>query len=140
MIRRPPRSTRTDTLFPYTTLFRSAAVRPVDRQPAYPAIEHAGHIDAIVALLQMMAERRRFGELQPHILDADVREMLPVGDDRGLVGAHVVKQRIAERHCSPAHRRDARRLHDDRPVGRGPRSDEHTPELQSLIRISYAVF
>src|SRR3546814_16781659 len=42
MIRRPPRSTRTDTLFPYTTLFRShpfpaARIRPVDRRRAFPA-------------------------------------------------------------------------------------------------------
>src|SRR3546814_13229911 len=34
MIRRPPRSTRTDTLFPYTTLFRSVIGRPADRQQA----------------------------------------------------------------------------------------------------------
>src|SRR3546814_2689541 len=89
MRRRPPRSTLTHS-FPTR--------RSADLQPAYPAIEHAGHIDAIVPLLQMMAERRRFGELQPHILDADVREMLPV------------------------------------------RSEEHTSELQSLMRISYDVF
>src|SRR3546814_9291738 len=41
MIRRPPRSTRTDTLFPYTTLFRSPAVvlRDLDRQPPLPGVE-----------------------------------------------------------------------------------------------------
>src|SRR3546814_15083886 len=78
MIRRPPRSTRTDTLFPYTTLFRSPARRPPCRSPQPP----------------------------------------PVGRCR---------------------RRDrAPRRHRSRP-GTG-RSEEHTSELQSLMRISYAVF
>src|SRR3546814_7283589 len=77
MIRRPPRSTRTDTLFPYTTLFRSAR-------------------------LQVQRRARRAG----------------VSDEIALVA---------------------------RPPGRevghdGLRSEEHTSELQSLMRISYAVF
>src|SRR3546814_12240349 len=38
MIRRPPRSTRTDTLFPYTTLFRSASVKSREGHPGHPAI------------------------------------------------------------------------------------------------------
>src|SRR3546814_15332937 len=81
MIRRPPRSTRTDTLFPYTTLFRSA--RSAGDRP-----------DA--------RRRRGFGP-HPH-----VQRLRPaVGID-----------------------------HDD-PV---KRSEEHTSELQSLMRISYAVF
>src|SRR3546814_1244764 len=75
MIRRPPRSTRTDTLFPYTTLFRS------------------GVLD--------MARARAGGE-QDHV-DADILAV------RGV----------------------ARHQH---------RSEEHTSELQSLMRISYAVF
>src|SRR3546814_1434851 len=70
MIRRPPRSTRTDTLFPYTTLFRSAARRPNSSTSGQKAeLDHALH----------------------------------VGVRRG-------------------------------------RSEEHTSELQSLMRISYAVF
>src|SRR3546814_10477678 len=68
MIRRPPRSTRTDTLFPYTTLFRSDLL---------------------------------------HIIDAECHVFL-------LVRPH--------------------------PGGEGERSEEHTSELQSLMRISYAVF
>src|SRR3546814_4219115 len=82
MIRRPPRSTRTDTLFPYTTLFRSAWRGPV------PALRRG----------------------QCH---------------RGL--------------CRQ--RRDGRaRAGHLRPSGNGRRSEEHTSELQSLMRISYAVF
>src|SRR3546814_1739937 len=70
MIRRPPRSTRTDTLFPYTTLFRSL----------YLADPLAGDVELLADLLE------------------------------GVVGVHV------------------------------DRSEEHTSELQSLMRISYAVF
>src|SRR3546814_15025413 len=83
MIRRPPISTRTDTLFPYTTLFRSARL----------------YADEL--------------------------------DDEALPG-----------------QRSAQREHDDRnsqcrenqPTRQRPRSEEHTSELQSLMRISYAVF
>src|SRR3546814_4776467 len=71
MIRRPPRSTRTDTLFPYTTLFRSEA----QQQPDQPAL--VGHREV---------------DLQPAAVEAP------------------------------------------------DRSEEHTSELQSLMRISYAVF
>src|SRR3546814_18881349 len=59
MIRRPPRSTRTDTLFPYTTLFRSSEHRDpfapmletiTDRAIAQHAIAHRGHMIALVKL------------------------------------------------------------------------------------------
>src|SRR3546814_9582570 len=78
MIRRPPRSTRTDTLFPYTTLFRSLRIIETRREPP----THGTHPD-----------RRR----------------LPLA-----IAGRVV---------------------DDQ-----DRSEEHTSELQSLMRISYAVF
>src|SRR3546814_6548217 len=87
MIRRPPRSTRTDTLFPYTTLFRSP-----------PCAARRGSI-------------RRF------ILFAPARGTLPE-----------LKHGHCARTCQPA------------AVLQGPRSEEHTSELQSLMRISYAVF
>src|SRR3546814_4863808 len=87
MIRRPPRSTRTDTLFPYTTLFRSLDIFGID--------------DHRLAILPLdMADR---------------------------VGA---VQRAVERH----------RLAGDDPALQSQRSEEHTSELQSLMRISYAVF
>src|SRR3546814_9706649 len=73
MIRRPPRSTRTDTLFPYTTLFRSESRQEI---------------------IKVAGEKRRGVGRQP-------RRYIPVPDDR---------------------------------------SEEHTSELQSLMRISYAVF
>src|SRR3546814_9102180 len=89
MIRRPPRSTRTDTLFPYTTLFRSAVL---DRSQF---AEHPG----------------------PHRDRA--------ADPRGLCGRR--GQRAARGG-----------LFADR--AQAGRSEEHTSELQSLMRISYAVF
>src|SRR3546814_9163708 len=91
MIRRRPRSTRTDTLFPYTTLFRS------------------------------------FRELHPH----------PRPDRRrGGAGSAADRRRTGPRR--PPHQ-GLPRPSRPRPAG-GHRSEEHTSELQSLMRISYAVF
>src|SRR3546814_1515104 len=90
MIRRPPRSTRTDTLFPYTTLFRSA--------------ERLDIVDGVGGPGRVGAQQHRFHE----------GALLMAGEDM---------VRIA--------RDDPRLL---------VRSEEHTSELQSLMRISYAVF
>src|SRR3546814_7564590 len=90
MIRRPPRSTRTDTLFPYTTLFRS-----IDQR-----------VDAAKALS---------------------------GGDHGFTAAAFADVR--------SHQRDFAGMGlGQRLQGFGLRSEEHTSELQSLMRISYAVF
>src|SRR3546814_9668144 len=100
MIRRPPRSTRTDTLFPYTTLFRSKV----------PSI-HVRVGGDNVALPQSPTET---------LLDRDL-----------LAGSHLVRRRDQQ---AVRMRADvAHRDHRDR-------SEEHTSELQSLMRISYAVF
>src|SRR3546814_5938340 len=91
MIRRPPRSTRTDTLFPYTTLFRSSVG---------------------------LGRHQRADDPRP-----------PDTARKDHIGA---ARRPVLRHC----RADPQRL-----SGHGaPRSEEHTSELQSLMRISYAVF
>src|SRR3546814_1017280 len=107
MIRRPPRSTRTDTLFPYTTLFRSLP------EPAAGVEAHA----------ELRLEQ---GRIHPHA-DPGLSRRL-----RGLPAA-----RHAQWHLFP----------DELRSGRGcvhhvqlQRSEEHTSELQSLMRISYAVF
>src|SRR3546814_2316053 len=96
MIRRPPRSTRTDTLFPYTTLFRSHVER---EQPE----------DADVLVHQIRLRLQHPG--------------LAVG---------LLPQRPEERHEQV----DQQQPRNDRQA----RSEEHTSELQSLMRISYAVF
>src|SRR3546814_6834648 len=96
MIRRPPRSTRTDTLFPYTTLFRSS--EPTD--------------DAEVA--------RAAGLRVAEVGGDEMLKKLTAPDDFGW----------AERTITAAMTTR---------TGMG-RSEEHTSELQSLMRISYAVF
>src|SRR3546814_9275914 len=97
MIRRPPKSSRTYTLFPYTTLFRSecdAASKACERRQEKH--EHA----------RDNCGRRWF---DAHMLH---------------VRAHAVAVLVARSSCQAAVRR----------------SEEHTSELQSLMRISYAVF
>src|SRR3546814_3707063 len=100
MIRRPPRSTRTDTLFPYTTLFRSAGklvLQPFD----------GGKIEVVGRLV----EEKNVGLRREHARK---------GSAPGLAArkpAGLLLARQAE-----------------------IRSEEHTSELQSLMRISYAVF
>src|SRR3546814_5452475 len=126
MIRRPPRSTRTDTLFPYTTRFRSRG-----------------------------AERRQQRHLGQHqrIAGVDPGEDAEGGDGlkaaRGIAGMSVdifeaVDLSVGGRHefddPLARMRRDPRRLFEQVPAAVIGRSEEHTSELQSLMRISYAVF
>src|SRR3546814_8992190 len=92
MIQRPPRSTRTDTLFPYTTLFRSIQV----------------------------VEPTRVHDLGTDAVAVD-RGALVLCDLERL-GRQPVERRLAKLRVDRA------------------RSEEHTSELQSLMRISYAVF
>src|SRR3546814_6285229 len=99
MIRRPPRSTRTDTLFPYTTLFRS------DR-----------HVQRLSAAAGYPDPDRRAEHLDQH--------------RRHRVRADEWRAAAATGRPDPD-----RRFHQSR-----GRSEEHTSELQSLMRISYAVF
>src|SRR3546814_12086080 len=86
MIRRPPKSTRTDTLFPYTTLFRSFRSPQID-----------------------------------------------IADFHGSLAARIAPGGRAARAA-------VRGAPADRALPAGCRSEEHTSELQSLMRISYAVF
>src|SRR3546814_4546972 len=116
MIRRPPRSTRTDTLLPYSTLFRS-------RRPAA-----GGH----GTCLQGRGRRR-------------------VRRQSGCIGSCPRPPRLAVGVCDTVHnlgdpRRDVpvvqvwRTVQHGGAANDGARSEEYTSELQSLMRISYAVF
>src|SRR3546814_4269078 len=125
MIRPPPRSTRTDTLVPYTTLFRSVAVGAVLQVRDHEA-RHVG------AGRGQAARGRQADEL--------VVLRLAVGGLRIALG-HLRQQRRRQR-LAEAGVRHAQRLEDvaiDVVVERFARSEEHTSELQSLMRISYAV-
>src|SRR3546814_7830669 len=104
MIRRPPRSTRTDTLFPYTTLFRSIAVS-VTKDGFQPA--RLGDLLNVVFEAELLAIGR---PSPPRISPVGI---VALGED-GKFGDRIAVLR--------------------------PRSEEHTSELQSLMRISYAVF
>src|SRR3546814_16345939 len=102
MIRRPPRSTRTDTLFPYTTLFRS------------------------LHLLHDAASAEKGADLpQPGGRSPGRRISHHSVEDRNRIG-RAFRQGVSQRHAKPP------------PLP--SRSEEHTSELQSLMRISYAVF
>src|SRR3546814_7930974 len=122
MIRRPPRFTRTDTLFPYTTLFRSpAAGRWSQCQSANGGAEC---IDGGRPCLETDAGGRDLGRQSP------LGPPFPDGRDIVVAGGKG---------------RGLYRAGQFRPYGwRQPaartRSEEHTSELQSLMRISYAVF
>src|SRR3546814_2204181 len=117
MIRRPPSSTRTDTLFPYTTLFRSLAAAAVGRAEDQPA-PHEDHRPARPGAARAAGRRPR--------------RQLPLG------AFHPRLHRSAD----PLQRRPLRRALRRQPLrgGAAGRSEEHTSELQSLMRISYAVF
>src|SRR3546814_9851853 len=101
MIRRPPRSTRTDTLFPYTTLFRSGRERSFSWSSLH-------------------SFSKRFGVDQIGLGTFPMTCLW-----RAASGAAVIRRAAPRRRVSTAG---------------ASRSEEHTSELQSLMRISYAVF
>src|SRR3546814_8232697 len=102
MIRRPPRSTRTDTLFPYTTLFRS----------------RTGPEQCLVPPPVICQSRKK--RLPTSLSRARPRAAHHAQHGRRTGGAYFQEVATSERQCQ--------------------RSEEHTSELQSLMRISYAVF
>src|SRR3546814_4936742 len=97
MIRRPPRSTRTDTLFPYTTLFRSGDFAS-SRRPFRATLAARGESMRLSVILPAKNEAEGLRQTLPRLREAQPEAELIV------------------------------------------RSEEHTSELQSLMRISYAVF
>src|SRR3546814_1655531 len=125
MIRRPPRSTRTDTLFPYTTLFRSFG-------------EHGGHQDVLGCTdgnggkddspAPQAAARRGRLHIARRQLDLRAKRLQPLEVE--VDGAVADCAAAGQRHrglAGPGEQRPER-------------SEEHTTALQSLMRNSYAVF
>src|SRR3546814_2350745 len=102
MIRRPPKSTRTDTLFPYTTLFRSFELAQHNARMPHERLARRSQRDPLARAIQ-----QRRAQITLKVLDT-------------IAG---------------------RRQRQETVFGAfGQRSEEHTSELQSLMRISYAVF
>src|SRR3546814_6584909 len=108
MIRRPPRPTRTDTLFPYTTRFRSQRLKPERQQ--------------LLGVLRPQQRMRR---------PADPQDGTPF-----LLTLFTKRYLFDRLNC----RAPAMLKQDSYAFATHARSEEHTSELQSLMRISYAVF
>src|SRR3546814_5479379 len=130
MNRRPPRSTRTDTLFPYTTLFRSdIEVNPADlRVDTYRASgaggQHINKTDSAVRFTHMPTGIvvQCQNDRSQHRNRAEAMQML-----KSKLYELEMRNRMAEQQKLEDSKTDVR-------------SEEHTSELQSLMRISYAVF
>src|SRR3546814_10162897 len=110
MKRRPPRATRTDTLFPYTTLFRSITRGLMTNLPSSLA---GGSGSLALSILNA-----------GHMLDVELSAMQTEG--RGEI--------VSNPRIVTSNQKEAIIKQGDQ------RSEEHTSELQSLMRISYAVF
>src|SRR3546814_9171466 len=106
MIRRPPRSTRTETLFPYTTLFRSTPVSKLTHRD-----------DSVIYKCAIASQSDRQASNNGAVNWYALMNLGPVAEQRKQL-LPLILQALEESN----------------------RSEEHTSELQSLMRISYAVF
>src|SRR3546814_5019758 len=146
MIRRPPRSTRTDTLFPYTTLFRSQLPVAAEHLPLIFAAPD--RLADVAGLGEAVAGRRRpVRGAQHHLLRHRLVAEAAQADQLELSGTRpeliVAAQLIVPGRLGLAHRAQAigqAGRHPDAIFVIAVRSEEHTSELQSLMRTSYAVF
>src|SRR3546814_2202344 len=114
MIRRPPRSTRTDTRFPYTTLIRSA-------NGFTPLVVKRTH-DVVVRHIRVRTDRN--GE------ERGGNDAFTIEDSSNVILDHVSGSWALDENVNGQGQNDLITV----------RSEEHTSELQSLMRISYAVF
>src|SRR3546814_10197840 len=119
MIRRPPISTRTDTLFPYTTLFRSADING-HRDPSIRSV-----LEACKTLRpqELLRERRQVNAGRIHVALDPILS--------GLVGGEACEPRQFFKAAGKTRQSCSERIQ---------RSEEHTSDLQSLMRTSYAAF
>src|SRR3546814_9726825 len=156
MQRRPPRSTRTDTLFPYTTLFRSASGQ--FGWCSRPAGRASGSLTPAVLVPNRSANDcgpgndagrapAAPGGRQGATRHCDLNRRLSV---HGLTHRAIAARRDKKRGCAPAiieatasfgppcYKRPETVIGDGLVIHGKARSEEHTSELQSLMRISYA--
>src|SRR3546814_2419861 len=133
MIRRPPRSTRTDTLFPYTTLFRSGA-------GTFDVFAVVGAAEGVGALFGRLAGAAGLGVFAGGNVRAGVAQAVAVAD-RSVAGFGTDCDCGGVRLEALFDLGGLLRTGNGCETGSGEdRSEEHTSELQSLMRISYAVF
>src|SRR3546814_9477427 len=130
MIRRPPRSTRTDTLFPYTTLFRSPGVESALATREQVVERREGNRHLFAERLERAIRHR----LQPRI-GQDIE-----GETGEAIRRMVIKEAGGDQLAIGVGDRIEVEPRNDRIDALQHRSEEHTSELQSLMRISYAVF
>src|SRR3546814_3305507 len=136
MNRRPPRSTRTDTLFPYTPLCRSRPESPVRKSGPDTNQDRARVVIAEVVsdLLETPHRHERCDRIEKRPESAECQA--------GCNGHHIglghpgVQESITEHLLQRLDDREPQIAGDEDEI----RSEEHTSELQSLMRISYAVF
>src|SRR3546814_8994197 len=129
MIRRPPRSTRTDTLFPYTTLFRSDGslnYNTGDTHHVHPSYTDGTYDGRYIFVNDKI--NTRIARVRLDTMECDKITQLP--NVQGFHGIFPDKR-------DPL---DSAINHTTRVFCGNERSEEHTSELQSLMRISYAVF
>src|SRR3546814_14460399 len=120
MIRRPPGSTRTDTLFPYTTLFRSGGTQ--------------------VSLANVDGDARRLSGVDDGIDDTDAANMGQLRDLDALALKYDDTTQATATLGGAGGTVIANLAAGEVSATSTERSEEHTSELQSLMRISYAVF
>src|SRR3546814_7034918 len=125
-MRRPPRSTRTDTLFPYTTLFRSD--EPFVEEDSRYKLEDLGRGFFRVVL--------KYGFMQEPDVPAALEQVTQCGAEFKMMETSFF---LARQTLLPSSR-PGMALWRERIFAWMLRSEEHTSELQSLMRISYAVF
>src|SRR3546814_2999669 len=131
MVRRPPGSTRPDTLFPYTTLFRSqhaGAVRGVD-VPRAAAAAFADRLRAVAPGLRVEPARVRLPQLRGIEQNRADTVSTAAGAERRQAFGSIARGHPASitSACLPI------------PLFRPPRSEEHRSERRALLRSSYAV-
>src|SRR3546814_6980300 len=145
MIRRPPRSTRTDTLFPYTTLFRSQFVATGTAEPRLLAEADDIIVSAHVRCARELLSKPGAGKIEligyhgQTVLHRPDRGLtIQIGDPARIANTLGVDVVADVRQADMAVGGEGAPLV---PIYHAAlRSEEHTSELQSLMRISYAVF
>src|SRR3546814_3046056 len=120
IIRRPPQSTRTDTLLPYTTLFRSSVKQTAAGQKQ---VKSSGYGHGQANRRDLEDAKSGLSRNARHVND---KQICRSADQCAATGQH---SDIRQRHQIAL-----------RGLFKSQRSEEHTSELQSLMRISYAVF